>query len=104
MDKFEIINQKKENFQNFILSIIPHYLENSLRIREYYSKLKNVTCDQFMVYIIKTIIPKVNQLGKVRIYLNDIITNELKMVPTQIHPDHYNKFKNYLKLFIYLLE
>lgn len=104
MDKFDIVNQKKENFQNFILSILPNYQDNNENLGKYYTKLKNATCDQFMVYVIKTMIPKVNQLGKVKIYLNDIITNELEMAPTQIHPDHYNKFKNYLKLFIYLLE
>lgn len=106
MEAFNIINQKKTNFQNFINSLLDsHQTHTNEKFKEYYNKLCSASCDQFILYIMKTLIPEINNNynGKAKLYLDHIIENEFKMKTTDFKPEEYYKFKSYLKLFIYLL-
>lgn len=75
------------------------------QVKEYYNNLCSASCDQFILYIIKKLIPEINDKheGRVKLYLDHIIKNEFKMKVTDFKTEEYYKFKSYLKLFIYLL-
>lgn len=116
----ELLQEKKENFYNFLVEVIENEETTKMltteeydRFKECITKLKDAKVELFIYYVTKELLPQKDNLN---IYVNTFLCkngiNEMSVFLdddklkecSEVLVEYKSKVKRYLKLFIDILE